>query len=301
MRYKELTVITTHKYADIAAAVLSENNYGGVAIWDAQDCIDLANFGFWDYADEDLFKKTYGQVYIRAYFYPDSDIEPYLDELKRLKNINDDFEYSVEVAIKDDSAYRDEWKKFFAPIELKKLAIVPPWLDGYKTDKPIVYINPSMAFGTGSHQTTKMCLDAMQDMGLKGKTVMDVGCGSGILGICALKLGAQKAIMLDNDQSAIKVAQENLEHNNMTNKAQIIYGTLDKVSQTADIILANITADVLISLKDLFYERLIGGGILVLGGIIDQRLLDLKKAYGDFGLMDQKSMDDWRCLIYKKG
>jgi ribosomal protein L11 methyltransferase len=224
-----------------------------------------------------------------------------LDELKRLKNINDDFEYSTQTAIKDDSEYLNEWKKFFAPIELKKLVIVPPWLDDFKTDKPIVYVNPSMAFGTGAHPTTKMCLDAMQELDLKDKTVIDLGCGSGILGISALKLGAKKAIMLDNDQSATKIAQENLKHNNMTPKAQIILGTLGKVSIIADVIFANITADVLISLKDLLFDRLISGGILVLSGIIDQRLSDLEKAFDGFELINQISMDNWRCLIYKKG
>lgn len=301
MQYKELTVTTTHQYAEIVAAVLSENNYEGVAVWDKQDYIDMTKLGLWDYVDEDLQNQSFDQVYIRAYFYPDSDLNSYLDELKRLKSINPDFEYTVDISIKDDSSYRDEWKKYFVPIELEKLAIVPMWQTDYKTDKPIIYINPSMAFGTGTHQTTRMCLDAMQELDLTDKTIMDVGCGSGILGLSALKLDAQKVIMIDNDQSAVKVAQENLEFNKMTSQAELVLGTLDSVDIIADIIFANITADILISLKDLFYNRLKSGGILVLSGIIDQKLADLKNTFDNFKLIDQSSMDSWYCLVYQKG
>ncbi|HEY8423317.1 MAG TPA: 50S ribosomal protein L11 methyltransferase [Clostridia bacterium] len=300
MRYKELTVITDHKYADIVAAVLSENNFEGVAVWDKQDYIDLSEQGLWDYADDSLKSQT-DQVYVRAYFYPDANIDEYLEELKRLKSINSDFEYSVEIAEKDDSIYRDEWKKYFQPIEFEKFVIVPSWMREYKSDKPSVFINPSMAFGTGTHQTTKMCLEAMQKLDLDQKLVLDVGCGSGILGLGALKLGASKVIMIDNDASAVKVAQENVEFNNMTPKAEIIWGTIENTDAIADVIFANITADILISIKNSLYQRLKKDGILVLSGIIDLKLDDLKKAFSEFDLMEQNSIDDWYCLIYKKG
>lgn len=300
MRYKELTVTTSHKYADIVAAVLSENNYEGVAIYDKQDYLDLKDQGLWDYADDRLKNQT-DQVFVQAYFYPDSNIDEYLDELKRLKSINPDFEYTVDVSIKDDSAYRDEWKKYFKPIEFEKLAVVPQWIDDYKTDKPIILINPSMAFGTGAHQTTRMCLEAMQKLEIKDKTVLDVGCGSGILGLGALALGARKVIMIDNDQSAVKVAQENLEYNAMTDRAELVWGVLGDVDAKADIIFANITADILIGIKDLLIDRLKPEGTLVLSGIIYLKLSELKKAFESLQLIEHNAMDDWHCLIYKKG
>jgi ribosomal protein L11 methyltransferase len=300
MKFKELTVITTHKYAEIAAAVLCENNYGGVAVYDKQDYSDLKDQGLWDYADDSLNNRT-DQVYVAAYFYPDGNIDEYLEELKRLKNINPDLEYSVSISIKDDSSYRDEWKKYFTPIEFEKFVIVPQWIDDYKSEKPIIYLNPSMAFGTGTHQTTRMCLEAMQKIDLKDKKVLDVGCGSGILGLGAIVLGAREVIMIDNDQSAIKVARENLEYNGLSDKARLVLGTLDKADASADIIFANITADILISLKDLLYDRLKSGGILILSGIIDSKLAELKKAFEGFELTEQNTMDDWRSLIYTKG
>ncbi|HEY8443662.1 MAG TPA: 50S ribosomal protein L11 methyltransferase [Clostridia bacterium] len=300
MRYKELTVATSHKYADIVAAVLSENNYEGVAVYDKQDYLDLKDQGLWDYADDSLKNQT-DQVFVQAYFYPDSNIDEYLDELKRLKSINPDFEYTVDVSIKDDSAYRDEWKKYFKPIEFEKLAVVPQWIDDYKTDKPIILINPSMAFGTGAHQTTRMCLEAMQKLEIKDKTVLDVGCGSGILGLGALALGARKVIMIDNDQSAVKVAQENLEYNAMTDRAELVWGVLGDVDAKADIIFANITADILIGIKDLLIDRLKPEGTLVLSGIIYLKLSELKKAFESLQLIEHNAMDDWHCLIYKKG
>lgn len=300
MKYKELTVITTHDYAEIVAAVLGENNYEGVAVYDKQDYLELKDKGHWDYADDSLKNQT-DQVYVVAYFYPDSNIDEYLEELKRLKSINPEFEYSVNISIKDDSSYRDEWKKYFKPIEFEKLAVVPQWIDDYKTDKPVIYINPSMAFGTGAHQTTRMCLEAMQRIALKDKTVMDVGCGSGILGLGALALGAREVIMIDNDQSAIKVSEENLQYNGLEDKALLVLGTLDKVDTKADIIFANITADILISIKDLLFDRLKSGGLLILSGIINLKLAELKEAFNNFELIEQNTMDDWHSLIYKKG
>ncbi|HEY8419491.1 MAG TPA: 50S ribosomal protein L11 methyltransferase [Clostridia bacterium] len=300
MKYKELTVITTHDYAEIVAAVLGENNYEGVAVYDKQDYLELKDKGLWDYADDSLKNQT-DQVYVVAYFYPDSNIDEYLEELKRLKSINPEFEYSVNISIKDDSSYRDEWKKYFKPIEFEKLAVVPQWIDDYKTDKPVIYINPSMAFGTGAHQTTRMCLEAMQKIALKDKTVMDVGCGSGILGLGALALGAREVIMIDNDQSAIKVSEENLQYNGLEDKALLVLGTLDKVDTKADIIFANITADILISIKDLLFDRLKSGGLLILSGIINLKLAELKEAFNNFELIEQNTMDDWHSLIYKKG
>jgi ribosomal protein L11 methyltransferase len=300
MKYKELTVITTHDYAEIVAAVLGENNYEGVAVYDKQDYLELKDKGLWDYADDSLKNQT-DQVYVVAYFYPDSNIDEYLEELKRLKSINPEFEYSVNISIKDDSSYRDEWKKYFKPIEFEKLAVVPQWIDDYKTDKPVIYINPSMAFGTGAHQTTRMCLEAMQRIALKDKTVMDVGCGSGILGLGALALGAREVIMIDNDQSAIKVSEENLQYNGLEDKALLVLGTLDKVDTKADIIFANITADILISIKDLLFDRLKSGGLLILSGIINLKLAELKEAFNNFELIEQNTMDDWHSLIYKKG
>ena len=163
MQYKELTITCSHKYADIVCAVLADGAYEGVAVWDSQDYIELQNAGIWDYSDLDIHNAL-KEVYVRAYFYPDSDLSAFIEELDYLKEINDDFFYKAETALKDDITYRDEWKKYFLPIELSKIAIVPEWVKDFQTDKPKIIINPSMAFGTGTHQTTRMCLDEIQKL-----------------------------------------------------------------------------------------------------------------------------------------
>lgn len=298
MKYKELTVKCSHKYSDIVSAVLSDGAYEGVAVWDACDYIELQNAGIWDYSDLDI-NKAPKEVYIRAYFYPDSDLSSFIEELEYLKDINDDFEYETQTEIKDDITYRDEWKKYFLPIELEKIAVVPEWTKDYKTVKPVVLINPSMAFGTGTHQTTRMCLDEIQKIDIKDKTILDVGCGSGILGIAALKLGARSAVLLDTDENAVKVARDNLALNKIN--AQVILGTLNQAKDKADIILGNITANILISLKDLFYQYLNDGGQIILSGIIDSYTDYIQKAFDKFTLVSHNSMDCWHCYRYKKG
>ncbi|HEY8390134.1 MAG TPA: 50S ribosomal protein L11 methyltransferase [Clostridia bacterium] len=301
MQYKELTITCSHKYSDIVSAILSDGAYEGVAVWDKQDYIELQEAGMWDYSDIDI-RNAPKEVYVRAYFYPDSDLSAFLDELDYLKTINDDFDYKAEIELKDDITYRDEWKKYFLPIELEKIAIVPEWIKDFHTDKPIVFINPSMAFGTGTHQTTRMCLEAMQNVDLDSKTVLDVGCGSGILGIAALKLGAKYAVLIDTDESAVKVTKDNLALNNISAyQADAIWGTLEKAKDKADIILANITAGILVSLKDLFYQYLNENGILILSGIIDSYTKDIENAFQNFSLISHVSMDCWHCYMYKKG
>lgn len=301
MNYKELTLTCSHKYSDIVSAVLSDGAYEGVAVWDRCDYIEMQNAGIWDYSDLDI-ENAPKEVCIRAYFYPDSDLNSFIQELDYLKEINDDFEYQAHTEIKDDITYRDEWKKYFLPIELEKIAVIPEWIKDFKTSKPIVFINPSMAFGTGTHQTTRMCLDEIQKTDIINKTILDVGCGSGILGIAALKLGASFAVLIDTDESAVKVALDNLALNNIeANKAEVILGTLERAKEKADMILANITANILISLKGLFYKYLVKGGQIILSGIIDSYTQDVEKAFDKFTLISHNSMDCWHCYRYQKG
>lgn len=294
MKYKELTVTTTHEYADIVAAVMWESGtYQGVAIYDYNDIAELERHpSNWDYMEETLTKPFY-EVMVKACFHTDYDFAPLLQNIEALKEYNPTFAYTYTIVEGDDEAYRDEWKKYFKPIELGKMVVVPEW-EEYLSSKPIIKINPSMAFGTGTHETTRMCLELIEQEDVLDKDILDVGCGSGILGIAALKLGANSVVMIDTDESAVVVARENIKANSVS--SEVICGTLSDYSGSpVDIILANITADILISLKEQFLHNLKSGGIIILSGIIDFKEKELLSAYEkDFIIDRSKSMGEWR-------
>lgn len=297
MEYKELTVTCSHKYADIIAAILSDGNYQGIAIWDKEDYLELSGKGIWDYKDEEELSD---EVKIRAYFYPDNNLQNFIEELDNLKNFNEDFEYSYSVEIKDDANSQKDWREYFEPIIMDKIAIIPEWEKDFSSEKITVIINPSMAFGTGTHSTTRMCLEALQHIDLTDKIVLDVGCGSGILGIAALKLGAGNVSMIDIDDNAVKSAKENVMLNGLKDNITIKNGTINSFKDNfADIIAANITADILISLKDEFKRVLKKGGTLILSGIIDIKTNVLEKAFEAFDKKLHISEDCWHCFHYE--
>ena len=299
MKYKTITVFTNHNDADLISSAMFDAGAGGVSILDKQDFLDLVKSDvIWDYVDESVLEQSEVVKVSTMYELGDKDFEANLEaNLEELKKNGVQFGESLKREI-DAADYENEWKKYYNPIKTKNITIVPTWIEyNPGKDEKIMRLDPGMAFGTGSHATTRMCLELMD---VEGKDVIDVGCGSGILGIAAKICGAKSVYMCDIDAQAVEFATKNAELNNVVatiEKADLLEG-----EQQADFIFANITADILMRFSKSIGKHLRENGTIVLSGIIDTRLDEVIQCYESAGyqIIERMAIDDWRALKLKR-
>lgn len=299
MKYKTITVFTNHNDADLISSAMFDAGAGGVSILDKQDFLDLVKSDvIWDYVDESVLEQSEVVKVSTMYELGDKDFEANLEaNLEELKKNGVQFGEILKGEI-DAADYENEWKKYYNPIKTKNITIVPTWIEyNPEKDEKIMRLDPGMAFGTGSHATTRMCLELMD---VEGKDVIDVGCGSGILGIAAKICGAKSVYMCDIDAQAVEFATKNAELNNVVatiEKADLLEG-----EQQADFIFANITADILMRLSKSIGKHLRENGTIVLSGIIDTRLDEVIQCYQSAGyqIVERMAIDDWRALKLKR-
>lgn len=299
MKYKTITVFTNHNDADLISSAMFDAGAGGVSILDKQDFLDLVKSDvIWDYVDESVLEQSEVVKVSTMYELGDKDFEANLEaNLEELKKNGVQFGEILKGEI-DAADYENEWKKYYNPIKTKNITIVPTWIEyNPGKDEKIMRLDPGMAFGTGSHATTRMCLELMD---VEGKDVIDVGCGSGILGIAAKICGAKSVYMCDIDAQAVEFATKNAELNNVVatiEKADLLEG-----EQQADFIFANITADILMRFSKSIGKHLRENGTIVLSGIIDARLDEVIQCYQSAGyqIVERMAIDDWRALKLKR-
>lgn len=299
MKYKTITVFTNHNDTDLISSAMFDAGAGGVSILDKQDFLDLIKSDvIWDYVDESVLMQS-DEVKVSTICDVDDNeflkrLETRLEEMKAYG-----VKYGEIVTGEIDAAdYENEWKKYYKPIVTKHVTIVPTWIKYDKKDgERIMRLDPGMAFGTGSHATTRMCLELMD---VDGKDVIDVGCGSGILGIAAKIAGAKSVYMCDIDEQAVEFARKNAELNDV--EATIEKADLLEGDMTADFIFANITADILMRFSKSIGKHLRENGTIVLSGIIDSRLDEVIQCYQSAGyeIVERMAIDDWRALKLKK-
>lgn len=306
-KFIELTVCTTHLGGELISDMLWNYTDSGVVINDIEDVIELARSGkAWDYADESVFNadKT---VLVKAYLPVESakeqikSIELELAELKKNEFI--DFG-TLETSKReiDGDLWREQWKEHFKPIPIGNIVIVPEWIKYEKKDGEIpVFLDSNMAFGTGEHETTSMCVEFLGKYVKPEDTVLDVGCGSGILGICASKLGAKKVIMTDIDECAIVATKHNMLLNGVENGEVMLKNLLDDNSVKGEVIVCNIMAEVLIAFAPYIGGNLKSDGVIILSGILVDRLPAVRKAYEDagFSYVEHKIKGEWSALVMK--
>lgn len=304
MVYTEIIVKTKHDYADIVSAILLEEGSQGVSVEDFRDVLEtLRDKRNWDYADESLLNaRCTGEAVVKGFNIGGESLARVIAELDRLKEFNTDFSYSVATQVRDDAEYKDVWKQYFKPITVGALNVVPVWeADSFRGEGVSVLIDPGLAFGTGTHETTYMCLRLLSGIDCKGKSVLDVGCGSGILGLGAAALGAAIVNMIDNDASAVSAALSNTRVNNMDNLINVKHGVLDENDACADIIVANITAHILCLISADVAAHLKDGATLILSGIIEGRQSEVEDCYTKLGLeiVSRLNMGDWHALMLR--
>ena len=312
MQYIELTVHTTTEASELVADVMWRYTQGGVAVSDARDVIALMkgeNGVFWDYIDESLQNPS-DDVLVKCFLTPEradgeiAAIRRELDEMRMRGGLSFGSLEETRRTIDGDD-WIGIWKKHFRPLHVgAHIVVVPAWID-YRPQagETIVLLDSNMAFGTGEHETTAMCLELLQDYLKAGDTVLDVGCGSGILGIAAAKLGAKRAYLSDIDPVAVESAAHNAEKNGVRERVFAARADLlDEKQIAADMVLANITAEVLVRLAPGIPRSLKAGGTLILSGIIGSRLAAVKEAFRAQGLalLREERRGEWYALAFRR-
>ncbi len=313
MQYIELTIHTTTEASEIISDIMWGYSDYGVTICDKNDIIALQTSKeptYWDYMDDELADNKPTDVLVKCYLDKDratSDIANILTDIQNAKSLSggaiafgtlEDTKRTV-----DGDDWIDVWKKHFRPIHLGKIVVVPEWIDYTEAEhERVVLLDSNMAFGTGEHETTSSCVELMQDYVTENSVCIDVGCGSGILGIAAIKLGAKKAYLTDIDPIAVDSALHNAKLNGVDAYTVVAHSNLlDDTDIQADVMMANITGEVLKLLAPSIPKNLKKDGVLILSGIIESRLQMVKDAYEAVGLqvVMEKRKGEWFALVCK--
>ena len=255
-----------------------------------------------DLIDEDLLKKDRSRAFVHIYLEPDvqpSEAVAFLSERYNAEGI----EHSIELLDCAEEDWRNNWKKYFNPIPVgEKLLILPSWRDDYDAgERKVLSIDPGLAFGTGGHETTRLCLEMCEKYLKEGDSVLDVGCGSGILGIATLLLGAKNAVGVDIDATAVRTAKENAEINGVGDRFTAICGSfIEKVEGKYDIVLANIVADAIMFLSEGVKDFMKDNAVYVMSGIIDTRADEVKRSVSRyFDIIEEHLENGWVCFAAK--
>lgn len=309
-KWLEVTVETTDAELDDLAAKLTMNGAEGLVLEDEADFKQFLeqNRQYWDYVDDALLERMRGVARIKFYV-PDTDQgrEEMAAALAGISN-----PVSVTALREEDWAYG--WQKYYHVMEVgQKLAIVPEWEreKGVPDGRTAVYLNPGLTFGTGSHATTQLCLELLEEAVTPGCAVLDLGCGSGILAIAALKLGAERAIGVDIDPKAVDVAYENAAMNGIgPDRLTVLAGDVlsDHVLSVRlgrgqnQVVLANIVADVIIPLSGAAGQFMTPDGVFLCSGILDEREGEVRAALEGHGFTITKRLErkGWAALRCQK-
>lgn len=303
MDWTEITVTVNNKDVDQVSDIANEVVPYGIYIEDytnlEQDVEEIAHI---DLIDEELLAKDRTKAKVHMYIScEDNPLEAVSKISEMLKEENIEFE--VDSLDCNDEDWLNNWKQYFQPSPVgEKLLIRPTWRKNYDPDGRIVInLDPGLAFGTGTHETTRLCLEVLEKIVKEDTTVLDVGCGSGILGIASLLLGAESAVGVDIDPMAVKTAKENAVLNNVDNKFTAIEGNFtEKVSGKFDIVVANIVADAIIFLSQGVKSFMKEDSVYIMSGIIDTRVDEvIEEVSKNFEITQKLFLNGWYCLTAK--
>ena len=309
MAWLEITVDTASEKIGSVVTALTAKGFSDLVIEDQEEFETFLeeNRAYWDYIDEDLQEKLQGLSHIKLYL-EDTDEKG----LQRLTNIVTELGLPMNVAALPDTNWEESWKDNYPPQDVgKSIVVVPYWNADLDTDRVKVILDPGLTFGTGAHPSTQMVMETMEEVVKPGFSCLDLGSGSGILSIAALRLGAASAIGIDIDPKAEDIARENAGYNGFSSpEFTALTGnvTEDKAlmaelaAKEYDLVLVNIVADVIIGLSPILPNFLTEKSVLICSGILDTRLEDVKAALIKAGLTITgiKEKEDWRCVAARK-
>ena len=303
--WTEISVAIDVKNVDIAANITNMVVPYGIYIEDyshlEQESMEIAHI---DLIDDDLLKKDRTKAIIHIYIDPEENPNEAIAFLTERFN-SEKIDYDITIS---DCAFEDwvnNWKKYFHPMPIgEKLLIRPIWVDDYNADnRKIINIEPGLAFGTGTHSTTKLCLETLEKYIDENSTVLDVGCGSGILSIASLLLGAKSAIGVDIDEIAVKTAIQNGKENGFESpQYTVLEGNLtDKVNGKFNVVVANIVADIIIMFSENVGNFMTDDAVFITSGIIDSREDDVLAAFNknNFEVLKRYEDNGWLVFVLK--
>lgn len=308
MKWIEVKIKTTTEAVEAVANILYDVGVGGVVIEDSNDPIFREkDIGDWDYIDETLLEEKFDGAIVKGYLPEGEDlldnIELIKDNVEKIPLFNLD-KGSGEVTTSEvfEEDWENAWKKYYKPKKIGEYVVIKPTWEAYepKENEIIVELDPGMAFGTGTHETTMMCVQQLEKYVDDNSVVFDIGCGSGILSIVSAKLGARKVIGVDMDSVAAQVSQRNAEDNNVADIVEVEQGNLmDVVKGRAHVIVANIIADVIKILAPDVPNYLERDGIFISSGIIQEKLSEVKNSLVDngFKIIEVVQMGEWAAII----
>lgn len=322
MDWIQVTIYTTSAGIEPLSGILYQLGINGIEIEDEADFKEFLenNKQSWDYVDDVLIHSKEKETCIKIYV---SDNISGHEMLTAVKSAVADFKkrdrdgqfgrLEMDFGSISEEDWANNWKKYFHPTEVgKKILIKPEWEElSEPTDRIIFNVNPGMSFGTGSHETTQLCIEALEDVVKHGDAVLDLGCGSGILSIISLMLGADSAFAVDIDPNAVDIAVENAERNNIdlsrfSARAGNILSDSGLCTEIAQkkypVVVANIVADVIIGLLPFAVSVLADGGTLITSGIIEDRISDVESAIIKAGFTEYKinRRGEWASVVCRK-
>lgn len=309
MKWCEISIQTSHEAVELIAEIFRDLGASGVVIEDPELVNDYITSGKWDYTDIPIAKET--EVVVEKAYLPvngelEGRIQTLQQEIKALESRGVNTAPAVLTTTElQDEDWSDTWKQYFHTEKPGERVVIKPTWEEYapQGDEVVIELDPGAAFGTGTHATTSMCIRQLEKLVKPGMTVFDVGTGSGILSIISAKLGAKNIQAVDYDDSVLKIVEENLEQNNVQDIISVAQSDLmQNVHGKAELVIANIIADIIIRLFDQLDEHLEQGGTLLTSGIIEDRIEDVLAAaekHG-YGVVERLENKGWACITFKR-
>ncbi len=313
MEYAKITIHTTTAGAEALGDLLAEAGAGGAVIEDAADLLTIErDFALFDGIEQKVFDAMPDDVRVSGYFPADGRLQDTLAGLRgqilaMKARAGDGFgTCATDVSRVDEADWANEWKKYFKPLRVGRFLVKPTWEPYEKNgDELIIELDPGMAFGSGTHETTRLCMERLEHFGKKlhGAKVLDVGCGSGILSLAAAVLGA-RVPAIDLDPACVAAAKENAARNCLSDAIDVRLGNLlDGGYEGADIIAANIISDVIIALAPAAARALKEGGVFLSSGITKGRAGEVRMALSEAGFIGKETFieGEWAAISCFKG
>jgi ribosomal protein L11 methyltransferase len=312
MNYYEVKIYTSTDGLDAVSSVLTMLGHETFMTEDrsvVEELLEKKNSYDWDYVDEKVLAQQYEESKITLYIEPDEYAEAAIEAIRSSISMLKDQDKKgvfgslrVESSYESDEEWRDKWKEYFKPAKITENIVIKPTWEEYEAmgNEKVIEIDPGMAFGTGTHATTRMCVKHLEKyIESEEDTVLDLGCGSGILSIAAALLGSKHVYGVDIDPNAVTASAENTELNGLSDIIEISYGDVTEgLGMKADIIVANLMADLIIMLAPDIAKHLKGKKIFISSGILEEKLNDVVEAVQNSGfkIIEVLHEEEW-CAI----